>query len=86
MTEDHNLSSIERRLDRLADAVEKLVLIEERQSAQGVRIGAVEERVITVEAAQRATDKKVDMWINRGIGAWAITATLFAVLKTIKVF
>ena len=86
MTEDHNLSSIERRLDRLADAVEKLVLIEERQSAQGVRIGAVEERVITVEAAQRATDKKVDMWINRGIGAWAIAATLFAALKTFKVF
>lgn len=86
MTEDHNLTSIERRLDRLADAVEKLVLIEERQSAQGVRIGAVEKRVITVEAAQRATDKKVDMWINRGIGAWAIAATLFAVLKTIKVF
>lgn len=86
MTEETNLTSIERRLDRLADAVEKLVLIEERQSAQGIRIGAVEERVIAVETAQRSTDKKVDMWINRGIGAWAIAATLFAVLKTIKVF
>ena len=81
-----NLTSIERRLDRLADAVEKLVLIEERQSAQGIRIGTVEDRIVSVENAQRATDAKVDMWINRGIGAWAIAATLFAALKTFKVF
>ena len=81
-----NLSSIERRLDRLTDAVEKLVLIEERQTAQGARIVLVEGRITTVEIAQRATDAKVDMWINRGIGAWAIAATLFAALKTFKVF
>ena len=85
MTDTPNLTSIERRLDRLADAVEKLVLIEERQTAQGARIALMEARQSMQEIAQRATDAKVDMWINRGIGAWALAATLFAILKTLKV-
>ena len=86
MSDTPSLSSIEHRIDRLTLAVEKLVLIEERQTAQGARIALVESRISTLENSQRATDSKVDMWINRGIGAWAIAATLFAVLKTIKVF
>lgn len=86
MGEESNLTSIERRLDRLADAVEKLVLIEERQSAQGARISLVEKRISTLETAQRSTEAKVDMWVNRGIGAWALAATVFAALKSLKVF
>lgn len=86
MTEEANLSSIERRLDRLTDAVEKLVLIEERQTAQAARIGQLESRVSECESTQRATAAKVDMWINRGIGAWALAATAFALVKTFKVF
>lgn len=85
MTEESNLSSIERRLDRLTDAVEKLVLIEERQTAQAARIGQLEARVSECESSQRVTDAKVDMWINRGIGAWALAATVFSVLKTFQV-
>lgn len=81
-----DLLRIERKVDRLSDAVEKLVLIEERQTTQGGRIGLVEQRTAALEASLRATDRKVDMWINRGIGVWALAATLFAVLKTLKVF
>lgn len=86
MGDETNLTSIERRLDRLADAVEKLVLIEERQSAQGARIDTVEVRISAVEKSVQDTDKKVDKWINRGIGAWALAATVFGLLKTFKVF
>jgi len=84
--EETSLSRIERQIDRLAEAVEKLVLIEERQRTQDARISLAEGRITVVEVAQRSTEAKVDMWINRGIGAWAIAATLFAALKTFKVF
>ena len=80
-----DLLRIERKVDRLSDAVEKLVLIEERQTTQGGRIGLVEQRLAALEASLQATDRKVDMWINRGIGVWALAATLFAILKTMKV-
>ena len=80
-----DLLRIERKVDRLSDAVEKLVLIEERQTTQGGRIGLVEQRLAALEASLQATDRKVDMWINRGIGVWALAATLFAILKTLKV-
>lgn len=85
-TESEDLARIERKVDRLSDAVEKLVLIEERQTTQGSRIGLVEQRVAALDAFLQATDRKVDMWVNRGIGVWALAATLFAVLKTLKVF
>ena len=81
-----DLLRIERKVDRLSDAVEKLVLIEERQTTQGGRIGLVEQRLALVEAAIQTIDRKVDMWINRGIGVWALAATMFALLKTLKVF
>ena len=81
-----DLLRIERKVDRLSDAVEKLVLIEERQTTQGGRIGLVEHRLAISEASMQAIERKVDMWINRGIGVWAVAATLFAVLKTLKAF
>lgn len=84
--ETADLLRIERKVDQLSDAVAKLVLIEERQTTQGGRIGLVEQRLAAQEASQQATDRKVDMWINRGIGVWALAATLFALGKTLKVF
>lgn len=84
-TDTGNLLRIERKVDRLADAVEKLVLIEERQTTQGGRLSAIEQRVDALAERLGLTDRKVDMWINRGVGAWAIAATLFALLKTLKV-
>lgn len=83
--ESEDLARIERKVDRLSDAVEKLVLIEERQTTQGSRIGLVEQRLAALDASQQATDRKVEMWINRGIGVWALAATLFALAKTMKV-
>lgn len=80
--ESEDLLRIERKVDRLSEAVEKLVLIEERQTTQGGRIGLVEQRVAALEAKQDTTDRKVDMWINRGIGVWALAATGFAIFKT----
>ena len=72
---------LERKVDRLTDAVMRLVLIEERQSTQGERIGALEQRAAMIETSAQKTDRKVDQWINRGIGVWALAMVLFAIVQ-----
>lgn len=100
-----DFSRLESKVDQLTDAVNRLVLIEERQMTQGQRIGALEQRAAVLESAQvtaernfanaiataeakaaEATmrvDRKVDKWVNFGIGAWSLAATGFAVWQTI---
>lgn len=74
---------LEDKVDKLADALGKLILIEERQSSQGERIGKVEARITAAEAVAIAGERKTDQWINRGIGVWALAAILFAVYKSL---
>jgi hypothetical protein len=73
MTTD--ISRLEVKVDTLTAAINKLVLVEERQSVQSLAISSLTSRVTILE-------QKLDMWINRGVGAWAIAATLFTVYKT----
>lgn len=95
MTTD--LYRLETKVDALTGAVNRLVLFEERQAVQALAIAetartlaVVEDkltlRVDTLEdkllALVSATDKKLDMWINRGVGVWALAGTLFAGYKT----
>ena len=68
---------LENKVDKLTEAVTHLVRIEERQMTHGVRIGEVESRVTTLETSHRNTDAKVERWINRGIGLWALAAILW---------
>lgn len=84
MPDEEDFNRLEKKVDGLRDAINKLVLIEERQTNQALRIGTVEQRVAAVEAAQQATDRKVDMWVNRGVGVWALVATLLALFKVFK--
>lgn len=72
---------LEEKVDKLTDAVMRLVLIEERQSNMGVRIGAVEQRIADNELQTFKVDSKVERWINRGIGAWAVAAIIFTLVQ-----
>lgn len=81
MISENRADQIERKIDKLTEAVQKLVLIEERQLTQGQRLGDVEKRQAVLETRHAALDKKVEAWINRGIGAWAI-ATIIATIAT----
>ena len=87
MTDD-DFRRLEGKVDKLAETIQKLVLVEERLANQGERIGRVEQRVSSVEASHQKTDRKVDQWVNRGIGVWGLAVTLFALvefgLKTFK--
>ena len=77
--EDFN--RLESKVDKLTDAVLRLILLEERQSAQGERIGVVEQKIAVNEATLIRVDSKVERWINRGIGAWGIAVVLFAIVQ-----
>jgi hypothetical protein len=80
MTDD-DFKRLEAKVDKLTDAVTRLVLVEERISNQGERIGKVEQRMAANETSHTKLDRKVEMWINRGIGVWGLAVTLFALVQ-----
>jgi hypothetical protein len=80
MTDD-DFRRLESKVDKLNDAVGKLVLIEERQANQGVRIGAVEAQLSVQDAMLQRVDRKVDQWVNRGVGIWAAVAVVFSLVQ-----
>ena len=84
---------LESKVDNLTAAVLRLVVVEERQSVQGARIGALEQNAgamaAKIDAATTASvagisglDLKVERWINRGIGVWGLAIALFALMNS----
>jgi hypothetical protein len=78
---DDDFRRLESKVDKLTDAVGKLILFEERQANQGARIGDVETKLGIQEVHLQRIDKKVDQWVNRGVGVWAAAAIVFALVK-----
>lgn len=72
---------LEDKVDKLTDAVMRLVLVEERQSNMNERISVAEQKIATNDASLVKIDAKVERWINRGIGAWAVAAVLFTMVE-----
>jgi hypothetical protein len=83
MTDD-DFRRLESKVDKLTDAVGKLILFEERQANQGARIGDVETKIEVHDVHLQRIDKKVDQWVNRGVGVWAAAAVVFALVKYLE--
>lgn len=81
MTADEDFRRLESKVDKLTDAVMRLVLIEERQSSQAERIGKIETDVAVMQTSHTKLDRTVHMWINRGIGVWLTVAGLWALAQ-----
>lgn len=79
-----DLARIEAKVDRVAEAINQLVRVEERQIGHSDRLNALEARTTTVEEAQRATDRELSKWINRGIGMWALAVFVWTAYLAIK--
>lgn len=80
MTDD-DFKRLEAKVDKLGEAIQKLILVEERQANQGARIGVVEQRMAAMEVSHNKLENKVEKWINRGIGVWGVVVTLFALAE-----
>ena len=65
---------LEQKVDDLTEAVTKLVLFEERQAVQALAITSLSTRV-------SAAEQKLDMWVNRGIGVWALAVAALAAYR-----
>ena len=85
---------LEDKIDRMATALEKLVLIEERQTNQAIAItelrAVAEANKLAVERVNELcrnsidrVEKKVDQWINRGIGVWALAGVAFVLFQAL---
>jgi len=70
-----DISRLEGKVDTLTIAINKLVLVEERQTVQSLAIGSLTTRIVILE-------QKLDMWINRMMGAYAVLGGLFILYKT----
>lgn len=73
---DELLMRLEAKVDKLAEAVERLVRIEERQMSQGERIGNLEQKTGVLEAKEDATSRKLDRWVSYGVGAWFVASII----------
>ena len=80
MTDD-DFRRLESKVDKLTDAVSKLILFEERQATQGQRIGDIETKIGIHETMIHRIDRKMDQWVNRGVGVWAAAAVVFSIVQ-----
>lgn len=80
-TYSEDLRRLELKVDKLTDAVQRLILIEERQTTQGERIGKCESAIAVNETSIQKVDTKVERWVNRGIGVWAVAVVMFTLLQ-----
>jgi hypothetical protein len=80
-----DFARLESKVDKMAEAINKLVVLEERLVNQGARIGQVEQSITAITVAHNNLKEKVDAWINRGIGIWAIVLVAWTIYsKVIK--
>ena len=80
MTDD-DFRRLESKVDKLTDAVGKLILFEERQATQGERIGSVEIKLGVHDVSLQRVDRKIDQWVNRGVGVWAAAAIVYSLVQ-----
>ena len=55
---------IEQKIDKMTEAIQKLVLIDERQITQGTRLGKMEESLASAQVAHVQLERKVDKYVN----------------------
>lgn len=82
MTQDR-LQLIDVRLARIEDLLEVVVRIEERQVGLCKRFDAMEILVRTNAERVDVVERKVDTWIQRGVGLWVGVSTLAFVAWTV---
>ena len=79
MVDSTDFKRLETKVDDLTNAMTKLILVEERQTNQGARIGALETANAVLATRIENADRKVDKWINRGIGVWGFAIAVWTV-------
>jgi len=74
------ISRLEKKVDRLSDIIGNLVRFEERQANQSKDITDIVKELVELKANLQNLQRKVDQWINRGIGAWTLAVIAGSIL------
>ena len=80
-TTEDRLPFLEAKIDKLSEAVTKLVLIDERQIIQGQRMGKIEEEIGKLRLELLQHERTVSKWLNFLWGAWVVIGIGWAVLS-----
>ena len=89
-----DIDRLERHLQGIGEALQQLVRVEERQVLQAQSFHRLEEEfketrvkhegeVKSLRADLLSTRSKLDAWVNRGVGAWAVVVLVWAALNFI---
>ena len=87
-----DFARLEQKVDNLADAISKMVLIEERQTNTTSELKDIWNAIDLykvqngkdVEANKLAISQQKDLlaqWINRGLGAWGVAGIVFLFIQ-----
>ena len=83
MVDSSDFIRLERKVDKLIESLGKLLIVEDRQIAQSARITELEKDLAVAKKQADDVEKKVEQWINRGIGAWFIAGLVWAFVQLI---
>lgn len=79
-----DINRLEEKIDDVGKAIKNLILIEERQTNQAAALSTLRADLAAMQKAQAISDKRLDSWINRGVGAWALATVVWAVLTKVS--
>lgn len=80
-----DIQRLETKLDRLAEGMTRLILIDERQVLQFGRMEKLENRLIAAETAGRSTETRLTAWVQRGIGVWGAVVVFWSAWQALQV-
>lgn len=76
------LVRIEKQLERLTEAVTRLVIIEERQRTTDTRLDKIDALLQKQDDRIQTNEKTISRFFNIGMGAWATAMMLWALLNS----
>ena len=78
-----DLYRVEKKIDKLAQDITNLVILEERQNGHSSQIERLTETLTDLSKSHYQLKEKVDKWINIGYGGITVASVLWAVVQFI---
>lgn len=70
---------LESKVDKLAEALNELIILNERQIVMQERIAKLEEADSRHSNRIIEIDQKLNKWINMGVGGWGVVMVIYTI-------
>lgn len=78
-----DIQRLEAKVDKLTDAVMRLVILEERQTHTTEALHQLRVDQTATDLNLRKLERSHEKWINRGIGAWGLACAIYATVELV---